>query len=121
MNYKREAARGALDRVQSGMVLGLGSGSTVAYFLDLLGERLRTGALRRIRGVPSSEATASHARTLGIPIVSLDEQPTVDLAVDGADEVDPDLNLIKGLGRALAGAVGREPRVRGVPSTKGRL
>lgn len=101
MNYKREAARHALDHVRSGMVLGLGTGSTTAHFLDMLGERLRTGALVDIAGVPTSEDAAARARALGIPLTSLAEHPQLDLAVDGADEVDPDLNLIKGLGRAL--------------------
>jgi ribose 5-phosphate isomerase A len=101
MNLKRQAARQALTYVRSGMVLGLGSGSTVGYFLDMLGESLQTGALREIVGVPTSEATADRAGALGIPLANLADHPRLDLAVDGADEVDPDLNLIKGLGRAL--------------------
>jgi ribose 5-phosphate isomerase A len=88
------------------MTLGLGSGSTSACFVDLLGEQFRSGALQGIRGVPTSESTAQRARSWGIPIISLSAthpggKPHLDLAVDGADEVDPDLNLIKGLGRAL--------------------
>jgi ribose 5-phosphate isomerase A len=90
-----------LDFVNSGMVLGLGSGRTTNYFIDFLGERLHSGAITNIRGVPTSEASAARARALGIPLVSLEEYPQLDLAVDGADEVDPALNLIKGLGRAL--------------------
>ncbi len=101
MDLKQEAARRALDFVHSGMVLGLGSGRTTNFFIDLLGEQVRSGALRDIQGVPTSEATASRARALGIPLVKLEDHPLLDLAVDGADEVDPDLNLIKGLGRAL--------------------
>jgi ribose 5-phosphate isomerase A len=101
MNLKRQAARRALAYVRSGMVLGLGSGSTVGYFLDMLGESLQTGALQEIVGVPTSGATADRARALGIPLANLADYPRLDLAVDGADEVDPDLNLIKGLGRAL--------------------
>jgi ribose 5-phosphate isomerase A len=101
MNLKREAARHALSYVCSGMVLGLGTGSTTAYFLDLLGEQIRSGALRDIVGVPTSQGTVQRARALGIPLTTLSDHPCLDLAVDGADEVDPDLNLIKGLGRAL--------------------
>jgi len=101
MNLKQLAASHALDHVRSGMVIGLGSGSTTAYFVDLLGERLQTGALRDVWAVPTSEATAARARALGIPLTTLAAQPQLDLAVDGADEVDPQLNLIKGLGRAL--------------------
>jgi len=101
MNLKQQAAAHALTYVRSGMVLGLGTGSTTAYFIDMLGERVRTGELRRIVAVPTSEATAARARALGIPLTTLDDVPHLDMAVDGADEVDPDLNLIKGLGRAL--------------------
>ncbi len=100
-NLKEQAARCGLDHVCSGMTLGLGTGSTTAHFLDLLGEQLRSGAVHDIRGVPTSEQTTARARTLGIPLVSLADVSHLDLAVDGADEVDPDLNLIKGLGRAL--------------------
>jgi ribose 5-phosphate isomerase A len=101
MNLKRQAARRALAYVRSGMVLGLGSGSTVGYFLEMLGESLQSGALREIVGVPTSKATADRARALHIPLANLAEHPRLDLAVDGADEVDAELNLIKGLGRAL--------------------
>jgi ribose 5-phosphate isomerase A len=101
MNLKKEAARHALSFVQDGMVLGLGTGSTHAYFLDMLGEKLRAGVLRDITGVPTSEGTADRARELGIPLATLADHTRLDLAVDGADEVDPDLNVIKGLGRAL--------------------
>lgn len=101
MNYKQEAARYALSYIHSGMVLGLGSGSTAAYFVDMLGEKLSAGVLRDILGVPTSERTAKRARALGIPLTTLDAHPHLDLVVDGADEVDIHLNLIKGLGRAL--------------------
>lgn len=100
-NLKQQAAARALDYVQSGMVLGLGTGSTTAYFVDLLGARLAAGDLRAIQGVPTSEATAEQARGWNIPLVKLSQHPRLDLAVDGADEVAPGLNLIKGLGRAL--------------------
>ncbi len=101
MNPKQLAARQALSYVRSGMVLGLGTGSTTAYFVDMLGEQLHSGALRDIVGVATSERTAERARALGIPLATLAQHAHLDLAVDGADEVDPDLNLIKGLGRAL--------------------
>lgn len=101
MNLKRQAAGYALNYVRDGMVLGLGTGSTNAFFIDLLGEELRTGTLRDITGIPTSEDTAKRARALGIPLVTLADHARLDLVVDGADEVDPDLNLIKGLGRAL--------------------
>jgi ribose 5-phosphate isomerase A len=101
VNLKQEAARHALSHVRSGMNLGLGTGSTTAQFIHLLAERLGSGALRDIRAVPTSDWTAARARELGIPLTTLAETPRLDLAVDGADEVDPDLNLIKGLGRAL--------------------
>lgn len=101
MKLKQRAAARALELVQSGMILGLGTGSTTAYFVDTLGERLEAGAISNIHAVPTSEKTAAQARKWGIPLVTLAEYPEIDLAVDGADEVDPDLNLIKGLGRAL--------------------
>lgn len=107
MNYKQEAARQALSYVQDGMVLGLGSGSTTKYFIEYLAEKFKQGFLRNITGVPTSHETTQLAQTLGIPLVTLAElsskaiAPVLDLAVDGADEVDPNLNLIKGLGHAL--------------------
>ncbi len=105
-DLKMQAALRALEFVHNGMTLGLGSGSTSAIFVDLLGEKIRSGALQDIRGVPTSESTAQRALSWGIPIISLSAthpggEPRLDLAVDGADEVDPGLNLIKGLGRAL--------------------
>ena len=101
MNLKEQAAAKALSFVKSGMTLGLGTGSTTAYFVNMLGAKLKSGELSDIRGVPTSKATDEQARGWGIPIVSLAEYPKLDLAVDGADEVDPARNLIKGLGRAL--------------------
>jgi ribose 5-phosphate isomerase A len=107
MNNKQKAARRALRYVKDGMVLGLGSGSTTRYFIDFLGEKLTQGLLQEIACVPTSHETTQRAQELGIPLVTIAEQspnalvPTFDLAVDGADEVDPHLNLIKGLGRAL--------------------
>ena len=98
---KRAAAERAADYVASGMRLGLGTGSTAQHLLDVLGERLRAGTLRDVAGVPTSRATADYARRCGIALLELDDAPRLDLAIDGADEVDPQLNLIKGLGGAL--------------------
>ena len=101
MILKQEAASQALKFVRNGMVLGLGTGSTTAYFIEMLGERIASGALKDIFAVPTSEATAARARRLGIQLTTLAECRKLDLALDGADEVDPQLNLIKGLGKAL--------------------
>lgn len=101
MDLREQAAQRALAEVHSGMVLGLGSGRTTEHFIDQVGARLHAGDLRDILAVPTSESTARRARALGIPLTDLVAQPQLDLAVDGADEVDPQLNLIKGLGRAL--------------------
>jgi ribose 5-phosphate isomerase A len=81
--------------------LGLGSGSTAAEFVKLLGQSIKEGNLHNIVGIPTSETTASLAQEVGVPLSSLDEYSKIDLAIDGADEVDSNLNLIKGLGRAL--------------------
>lgn len=96
---KRQAAARAIDFVKPGMRLGLGTGSTAAHFVDLLGARLKDGL--SVVGVPTSEATAKQAAGLGIPLTTLDETPELDLVVDGADEFDPQLRLIKGGGGAL--------------------
>jgi ribose 5-phosphate isomerase A len=95
---KRAAAEKALDLVQDGMLLGLGTGSTVRYFTEGVGRLIEGGM--KIHGVPTSRATAELAAEKGIPIVTELLGP-IDLAVDGADEVDPELNLIKGRGGAL--------------------
>ena len=96
---KREAAQRALDLVKPGMRLGLGSGTTARHFVDLVGAKVAAGL--DIRCVATSEATAAQARALGIPLATLDELPELDLTVDGADEIDPELRLIKGGGGAL--------------------
>lgn len=83
------------------MVLGLGTGSTVKHLVDALAEALDQGRLKDIVGVPTSTRTEAQARSLGIPLVELGAHPSLDLTIDGADEVDPDLELIKGLGAAL--------------------
>jgi ribose 5-phosphate isomerase A len=90
----------AVELVSNDSRLGLGSGRAAQAFVKALGERIRNGRLR-VHGVPSSEATASLARQEGIPLLTLKEAGILDLTVDGADEVDPKLDLIKGYGRAL--------------------
>jgi ribose 5-phosphate isomerase A len=96
---KSRAAAAALDYVEPGMKLGLGTGSTAARFVALLGEKVAAGLA--IVGVPTSEATHKQAAALGIPLTTLDETPALDLVIDGADEVDGGLTLIKGGGGAL--------------------
>lgn len=96
---KRAVAEAALDLVEPGMRLGLGTGSTAAWFLRLLADRVRDGL--EVRGVATSERTATYAAELGIPLVTLEDVDRLDLTVDGADEFDRDLNLIKGGGGAL--------------------
>ena len=97
---KRQSAAAAIAEVEDGMVLGLGTGSTAAIAIDLLGARVRDGL--RVIGVPTSEHTAAQARALGITLGDLADHPTLDLVIDGADEVHTgSLDLIKGLGGAL--------------------
>ncbi|AGY60485.1 ribose-5-phosphate isomerase RpiA [Gloeobacter kilaueensis] len=97
---KEAAARQAVALAQDGMVLGLGTGSTAAFAVAALGERVQAGL--KIVGVPTSERTAQQARSLGIPLATLEEQPRLDLTIDGADEVEVEsLALVKGLGGAL--------------------
>lgn len=98
---KQQAAEHAVRLVESGMRLGLGTGSTVRFSLSRLGERIRRGELRDVVGVPTSRETERLAHELGIPLTTLSEHMYLDLTIDGADEVDPDLNLIKGMGGAL--------------------
>ncbi len=96
---KRLAAARSLEFVRDGMYLGLGSGSTATIMLQMLGQRVRQGL--RLAGVPTSEASRQLARQVGIPLVGFDQVSQLDLTIDGADEVDQDLNLIKGGGGAL--------------------
>jgi ribose 5-phosphate isomerase A len=96
---KRAAAARAVEFVHPGMRLGLGTGSTAKHFVELLGERVRAGL--DVVGVPTSEVTRALAERLGIKLTTLDETPELDLTVDGADEIAPDLTLIKGGGGAL--------------------
>ncbi len=96
---KREAAQRALALVERGMRLGLGSGTTAHHFVELVGDKVAAGL--DVRCVATSEATATQAKARGIPLATLDELPELDLTVDGADEIDPNLRLIKGGGGAL--------------------
>src|SRR5688572_11530128 len=98
---KRAAAERAVALVEDGMKLGLGTGSTARHVLQVIAERRNRGELAGIVGVPTSRATEDLARELGIPVSTLDQTQSLDLAIDGTDEVDPELNLIKGLGGAL--------------------
>lgn len=97
---KRRAAAVALAQVQSGMRLGIGTGSTAEAFIHLLSRRIREEGLRLI-GVPTSERTAALCRDLGVPLTTLEEAPELDLTIDGADEIDSALRLVKGGGGAL--------------------
>lgn len=98
---KRAAAERAAEWIRDGMTVGLGTGSTVRHLLDVIAERRGAGEWGGVVGIPTSEDTARRARALGIPLATLDARPQVDLTIDGADEVDPELRLIKGLGAAL--------------------
>jgi ribose 5-phosphate isomerase A len=98
---KKKAAVQAVSFIESDMVIGLGTGSTANFAIAEIAERLKTGDLQNIVGIPSSERTDKLARQLDIPLTDLDTHPEIDLTIDGADEVDPDLNVIKGGGGAL--------------------
>jgi ribose 5-phosphate isomerase A len=100
-DLKRQAAERAVEFVESGMVVGLGFGSTARYAVERIAQRLAAGDLRDIVAVPTALQVEREARRLGIPLTSLDEHPQIDLTIDGADEVDPNLDLIKGGGGAL--------------------
>src|SRR6185312_8306891 len=97
--YKRAAAARAVEFVRPGMKLGLGTGSTAKHFVELLGERVRSGL--DVIAVPTSEATSADAKRCGITLTTLDDTPELDLTIDGADEIGPGLALIKGGGGAL--------------------
>ncbi len=100
-DLKRKAGERAVDFVRSGMVLGLGHGSTTIFALRRIAALLEAGELEDVSGIPTSSQVESDARELGIPLTSLNDHPRIDLTIDGADEVDGDLNLIKGGGGAL--------------------
>jgi len=102
VRYKREAAAWAVDGFfHPGLVVGLGTGSTAAFAVQRLAELRAQGRLTAVRGVPTSRQTEALARGLGVPLTTLEEHPVLDVTVDGADEVAPDLSLIKGGGGAL--------------------
>src|SRR5215831_8191075 len=96
---KQQAALAALDEVSNGMVVGLGTGSTASYFIRELGVRVRTGL--KVAGIPTSERSQQLAEAVGVPLTTFREHHEIDLTVDGADEVSPTLDPIKGLGGAL--------------------
>jgi ribose 5-phosphate isomerase A len=96
---KEAAARASLGFIENGQIVGIGTGSTVAYFIRLLGEQVKKGL--RIRGIPTSEHSRQDADKMGISLTTLDECQEIDVTVDGADEIDPQLRLIKGGGGAL--------------------
>ncbi len=98
---KRQAAEKAVEYVESGMVLGLGTGSTAVFMVRAIGRLLANGRLQNVIAIPTSEATAREAEKWNIPLTTLDAHPVIDLTIDGADEIAPDLGLIKGLGGAL--------------------
>lgn len=96
---KKQSAEAAMAYVKDGMIIGLGTGSTAAYFVKALAEAIKDGL--SVWGVPTSKATESLAIELGVPLLDVNEAGVIDLTIDGADEIDPDLNLIKGGGAAL--------------------
>lgn len=98
---KKLVAKEALRYIDDDMIIGLGTGSTTAYFIQMLGKKLMTEELEDVYGIPTSHQSRLLALESGIPVVTLDEVDAIDIAVDGADEVDPHLNLIKGRGAAL--------------------
>lgn len=97
---KQQVGKVAADRVQSGSIVGLGTGSTTAFMIQFLGDRLKSGDLKDIKGIPTSFQSSVLAKEYGIPLTTLDEADRIDIAIDGADEVDPQKNLIKGGGAA---------------------
>jgi ribose 5-phosphate isomerase A len=97
---KQQVGKAAADRVQSGSIVGLGTGSTTAYAIQYLGDRIKSGELTDIKGIPTSFQASVLAKQYGIPLTTLDEVDRIHIAIDGADEVDPQKNLIKGGGAA---------------------
>jgi ribose 5-phosphate isomerase A len=98
---KKQAAEKAVEDIKDGMIVGLGSGSTVFYALEKISEKLKSGELKNIIGISSSTDTEKKAVQFGIPLTTFNDNPIIDLTIDGADEADPELNLIKGGGGAL--------------------
>jgi ribose 5-phosphate isomerase A len=97
---KREVGKAAAARVQSNTIIGLGTGSTTAFAIEYIGSRLQSGEITNVKGIPTSFQARVLAKQYGIPLTTLDEAATIHLAIDGADEVDPQKNLIKGGGAA---------------------
>ncbi len=100
-SLKEAAAERAVSRLTNGMAVGLGTGSTAYFVVAAVGRKLQEGRLHDLRCIPTSERTAEQARSLGIPLVDFDRYPALDVTIDGADEVSPKLDLVKGLGGAL--------------------
>ena len=100
-DLKKQAAETAVELIESGMVVGLGTGSTAVYAVRAIGRLLQNGRLSHIIAIPTSEATAVLARECAIPLTTLNDHPIIDLTIDGADEIAPNLDLTKGLGGAL--------------------
>jgi ribose 5-phosphate isomerase A len=98
---KQQAAYRAVEQITSDMIVGLGTGSTAIWVVRRLAELLQQGKLANVVGIPTSVQTAAEARCLGVPLTTLEDHPVIDLTIDGADEVDPQLDLIKGGGGAL--------------------
>jgi ribose 5-phosphate isomerase A len=101
LDLKRAAAHAAVEHVSSGMILGLGTGSTAALAIEEIGRRIAAGVLRDILGVPTSNAAHRLAIEYGVPLTTLEEHPVVDVTIDGADEIDPERQVLKGAGGAL--------------------
>ena len=101
LRLKQQAAEKAVEFVESGMAVGLGHGSTAIFAVRRIAEFLKSGVLKDILGVPCSTQVEAEAQQLDIPLTTLEEHPVIDLTIDGADEVDPNLDLIKGAGGAL--------------------
>lgn len=99
--FKQQAAEAAVEFIQPGMIIGLGEGSTARIALHRIADLIQSGKLPDVLGVPASEHIGQQAEALGVPLTTLAQHPTVDVTIDGADEVDPQLNLIKGGGGAL--------------------
>ena len=96
---KQNAARTAVDQIEDGMMVGLGTGSTAAFAISYLGEKVRSGLT--ISAIPTSEASKKQAQSEGIPLIDFETYPSIDICIDGADEIDSELNMIKGGGGAL--------------------
>ena len=117
---KMAAAAKAVESVRSGMVVGLGTGSTAAFAVDRLGELLKSGEIKDVVGVPTSNATEQQARGLGIPLGTLDDYPRLDIAIDGADEVDGKLGYARRRARAPSRGSARGPPLTRPSAAPGR-